>query len=389
MCVLPVAPRARVGFYTLNKKQRVLQMEAHTADAIIADFLAQRSNLTHGSNIRRVAKKYQVDIEALASLAIVTYRVPDLTDPAKRAQLPPSQHKTIAGLLLQGCAQAEDPLAIVHIMTAVYLSTVTAEPAYKEIARLFPQSELVQYRKTLEKIGSQAQSIALGPEALTLQGLFLEKEGQRQKAQAAYEEAVKLCHFKFNPRARHPMQIPLITPWNALGYLLKSDQDPSVRLQAKTYFEKGAFEGDDPLSYYELSAFEERTSTNWLQYTSKAAASGHREAMVNLAAFYQDASTDSSPVLADSKLKSALGWLTGWKSGSAAALAREWLQAAANVGHKPSLFRLADHYEATGDHERAREALRRVLDPPGSAERGEEWPQLVQQARKRLAGIRT
>ena len=50
-----VDKRARLGFYTLNKKQDVLKIEAHTADAIITDFLAQRSNLDHGSNIRRLA----------------------------------------------------------------------------------------------------------------------------------------------------------------------------------------------------------------------------------------------------------------------------------------------------------------------------------------------
>lgn len=273
-------------------------------------------------------------------------------------------------------------------MTAVYLSTQTANPVYKEIVGLIPQSEIPQYRKTLEKIGSQAQSIALGPEALTLQGLFLEKEGQKQKARVAYEEAIKRSHFKFNPRARHPMQLPLITPWNALGYLLKSDKDANTQKQAKTYFEKGALEGDDPLSYFELAAFEERASAKWLHYTSKAAASGHREAMVNLASFYHDVSLQPLRILADSKIKSALSWLMGWKDGSAAALAREWLGAAANVGHKPSLVKLADYYEANGDMERARETLRRVLDPPISAERGEEWPLLVQQAGKRLAGIR-
>lgn len=51
-----VDKRARLGFYTLNKKQNVLHIEAHTADAIIADMLAQRRNLDPGSNIRRLAK---------------------------------------------------------------------------------------------------------------------------------------------------------------------------------------------------------------------------------------------------------------------------------------------------------------------------------------------
>ncbi|CAO2651559.1 Nn.00g041290.m01.CDS01 [Neocucurbitaria sp. VM-36] len=379
--------RNRMGFYTLSNKQGVLKMDANKAASIIADFLHQKSNMDHGSNIRRLVKKYHVDLEDLTSLAIVTFKIPDLSDPEKKAMLPPSQHKIISGQLLQGCAQAEDPLAIVHVLTAVYSNSSSADPASREIALLFPQTEISKYRGILEKLGSKAKSIALGPDVLTLQGSFLERDGQREKAIDFYKEAVLRSHLKFEPGSRHPMQFPLVDPWNALGFLLKRSRDPSDQAQAKVYFEKGALEGDDPLSYYELAAFEPKGSTKWLQYTSKAAASGHRQAMVNLADFYQEVSSEHSPVLADKRMQQALNWLLGWKPGSAASFAREWLQASANCGHKPSMLKLADYYETRGEHERAKEQLRQVLEPPVSANQVEEWPQLVHLAKKRLAGV--
>jgi hypothetical protein len=333
-----------------------------------------------------IPAEYKLDIEDIASIAIVTMRIPDLSDPSKRGQLPPSQHKPLAAAMLQGCAQREDPLAIMQILTATYLAEYTGEIQYKDIASLFPKGEIATYRKTLEKLCAKAKSFQLGPEALTLQGLLLEKSGQHEHAKKCYLEAVTLSTIAYIPYRRHPMQLPLIAPWNALGYLLSADKDPKVRLQAKTYFAQGALEGDDPLSYYELAQLEERTDPKWLQYTSKAAASGHRQATVDLAAFYQSASAAKSPVLASSSMRTALSWLLGWRRGSAASLAREWLQAASIMGHKPSTMQLAEYWESVGDKDRARECWRRLSEP--SRGRGEEWPQLMQVAKRRLAGMK-
>lgn len=328
-----------------------------------------------------------MDLENITSLAMTTFKISDLSDPERRAQLPPSQHKPTSGYLLQGCAQAEEPLAIVHILTAVYLSSTSPDLGPREIAGLFPQSEIAKYRKTLEMLSQKAKTFALGPDVLTLQGLFLEKEGHRQKARALFEEALLRSHLRFTPGSRHPMQLPLITPWNALGYLLRADKNPAVQAQAKEYFLRGAREADDPLSCYECSIDESKTNPDWLQYTSRAAASGHRQATVNLAEFYQEVSVKNSPVLEHTPMRKALSWLLGWKRDSAATLAKEWLQAAANMGHKPAMLQLANHYEALGDSEQAKQQLRQLLEPPRSATQSEEWPQLVQLAKKRLAGV--
>jgi hypothetical protein len=333
--------------------------------------------------------EYRVSIEDLASLAIVTFIIPDLTDAKKKAMLPPSIHPRLASMILQGCAQEQDSLAVVQIMTAVYLADSSMVASYKEFASLFPQSEIAQYRRILEQLGAKSKTFALGPEVLTLQGLFLEREGKREKAEALYLEAVERCHFKYNPKARHPMQLPLPTPWNALAYLLKSDPSPDRQAQAKTYFKRGAVEGDDPLSYYELASLEERTSPEWLQYTSKAAASGHREAAADLAEFYREATSPDSPVLVDSKMRKTLDWWLGWKSARAATLSQEWLQAASVMGHKPSTLKLAEYYQSVGDENGAKEQLRKLIEPPSSANQMEEWPRLVQIGKNRLASIKT
>jgi TPR repeat protein len=299
--------------------------------------------------------------------------------------LPPSQHKTIAGLLLQGCAENEEPLAVKHILTAVYLNNWTLETGARDIALLFPRSEIPKYQKTLEKLASKDD-----PEAMTLQGLFAERDGQPAKARALYEKALQIKWvFQYVAGSRHPAQLPIIAPWNALGYLLKTDKDPATRAQAKLAFEQGANKGDDPLSYYELAAFQDRSSVEWLRSISKAAASGHREAMVELANFYRDVNSKDSPLLQSSQLRKALNWLLNWRQNSAEQLAIEWFEAAGIAGHKAAMLQLADLYEASGDREKARATLQRIVEPATDARAIEEFPQIVHQAKGRLSGIRT
>lgn len=318
----------------------------------------------------------------------MTYSIPDLSDPAKRAMLPPSQHKTNAGLILQGCADIEDPLAIKHIMTAVYLNTHTTAPGARDIALLFPKSEIIKYRKSLENVKLAGKD---DPEALTLHGLFLEKEGQPAKARALYQTALQTPWvYQYSVQARHPAQLPVMAPWNALGYLLKDSKDPVAREQAKEAFEQGATKGDDPLSYYELSFFHDRSSVSWLKCVSKAAASGHREAMFQVAQFYRDLSLDSSLKLGNRSggLKAALDWLLGWQKGSEARLAVEWFEAAGEAGHKRALLDLADWYEASGNKGEAKEVLQRIVEP-NEGGKEEEFPDVVHKAKERLSGIRT
>ncbi|XPT03320.1 hypothetical protein M3J09_012414 [Ascochyta lentis] len=380
-----VDKKGRFGWYALTKKQGVLLVERDKAEAIYNDFVAHKDKKEYGKLVKQFTTKYGVSLEDMAGLALVTYTIPELSDPTKRAMLPPSQHKTVAGLILQGCAENEEPLAIKHIMTAVYLNAHTTAPGARDIALLFPKSEILKYQKTLEKLASKDD-----PEALTLQGLFAEKDNQPAKARLLYEKALKVSWvFTYAPGARHPAQLPITAPWNALGCLLKNDKDPAIRAQAQHAFEQGANKADDPLSYFELAAFFDRSSVEWLKCISKAAASGHREAMVRLAEFYRDTATKDAPILeADrsGKLRQALDWVLSWRPGSAEKLAVEWYEAAGSAGHKAALLQLADWYECLGEKGKAREVLQRVVAPVAGVE---EWPQAVHQAKGRLSGIRT
>lgn len=290
--------------------------------------------------------------------------------------------------MLKGCAKLEDPLTITYFMTAIYSAEAGEHPKARAIVFNISSNELAEYHEILLRLGAKSAKIALGPDVLTLQGLFLERDGKIDEAEAAYTQAVQRASFKFNPRARHPMALPLIAPWNALGQLLKSSQDPGRREKAKEYFRRGAIEGDDPLSCLELAAMEKKGSLEWLKYTSRVAASGHRDSMVELATFYEEASKPKSSLLAASATRKALDWLLEWKSNSVVRVAREWQRAAARMGHKPSLLDLADDSRSRGDLEGEKQYLRALTEPPSQPGQIEEWPQLAQIGRQRLSGIR-
>lgn len=290
--------------------------------------------------------------------------------------------------MLQGCAELDDPLTITHVMASIYYGESGDNPKAKAKMSAFRPGSLAGYHESLSRLAARSSKIALGPELLTLQGLFLEKEGKIDEAEAIYTQAVQRVSFKYNPKSRHPMMMPLITPWNALGQLLRSSQDPGKREKAKEYFRRGAKEGDDPVSCLELAAMEKRGSAEWLKYTSKVAASGHRDSMVELAAFCEEASKPGSALLAASTTRKALDWLLGWRKDSMAMFALEWQRAAAMMGHKPLLLKLADDRRAKGELEEEKVLLRALTQPPSQPGQVEEWPQLAQIGRQRLAGIR-
>lgn len=321
----------------------------------------------------------------------MTFSIPDLSDPAKRAMLPPSQHKTTAGLMLQGCADIQDPLAIKHILAAVYLHTYTTFPNVRDTALLFPKSAIQQYRQTLATLQLAGNP---DPEALTLHGQFLEQENRPADARALYERALQLPWiYAYNVRARHPAQLPVPAPWIALGALLKAAPDASASAAAaRAAFELGAEKGDDPLAWYELSLFHAERGAHWLKCVSKAAASGHREAMLQVARFYRDLSAGGIALEAKGgALKAALDWLLGWRAGGApgaARLAEEWFEAAGGAGHKGAMLELADWCEARGRGDEARRLLGRIVEPDESG-KDEEFAAAVHQAKGRLSGVRT
>lgn len=308
--------------------------------------------------------EYNVDLESVASLALVTYKIPDFSDPEKRARLPSSQHKTVASQMLDGCAYNNDPLSIVHILTATHLADTTSDRAARDITGFFPRKDILAWRGMLDGLCENSQKIALGPDALTLKALLLQSEGQKQEAQDLLLLAIKRSTLQYQPGSRHPMQYPLMAPWNAIGYLLMSSKDPRDHGLAKTYFEMGATEADDPLSCHELSLFEPELSEKRLKYMSKAAASGHREAIVNLARFYTRMDENPSIIQSDDKLSKTLNWLTRWKKDALKSFSVEWLKVASSIGHEPSTTQLIQLGSVSGDKNGAKEYPSQTIEKP-------------------------
>ena len=88
----------------MSNKERVLLMDPHKADSIIADFLHRKKQYGPWQQYPTIDRKfvsaiymldhmlilleYRVDIENLSSLAIVTFKIPDVTDRKQKALLP-------------------------------------------------------------------------------------------------------------------------------------------------------------------------------------------------------------------------------------------------------------------------------------------------------------
>lgn len=278
-----------------------------------------------------------------------------------------------------------------HLLTAVYLATHTASPlpAAREMASHIPRSSIPTLRRTLESLKLAGQA---DPEALTLLGLFLEAENQPAKARKAYEAALEVKWvYAYSPQARHPAQLPIPPPWIALGYLLRGSRDAEGKALARGVFEQGAKKGDDPLACWEYASYLEKEKEGergeWLQFVSKAAASGQREAMLGLARFYRELAPSAGGKEAGRGLAGSLDWLLRWKKGSELRLAREWYDAAGRAGQKEALMELAEWYSADGEGGKAVSILEKIVEP---AEKGEEeFPQVVQRARRMLGGLRT
>ena len=218
---------------------------------------------------------------------------------------------------------------------------------------------------------------------MTLQGKFLELAGKTQEAKYFYRKALEKYDTKIHRGYPHPMALPWLTPWMELVNLEQASQTPSSEkiLEALNF---GALKADDPMAYYKLASLQETRSPEWLAYMSKAAASGHSEAMYTLGQFYLQANEQPAVSFQSAGFKKAAKFLTSWKRNATAKFAMEWFKAAGMGGHKPALMEMAQLHEKEGAKEEVRTCLRAVLNEPLNGGK-EQWPQLVMQARQRLA----
>ncbi|KAJ4294165.1 hypothetical protein N0V90_007855 [Kalmusia sp. IMI 367209] len=327
-------------------------------------------------SIAEIKSEYKIRVVNIAYLAIPLFRVPDVKD--SKAQLPPSQQGPVAAGILRACSAAKDLTSTLQILNAVYYSSNGFDiPQAVDIARLFTANDISDCKKMLAQLAEEGNA-----HAMTLHGRFLEQSGKTQEARDLYVKALEKYDTKIHRGYPHPMALPWLTPWMALVNLQTANTTSESISKVKEALEFGALKADDPMAYYRLANLQEPKSHNWLAYMSKAAASGHSDAMYRLGQFYLDVHADPSGFLNHAKFRSALKFMTSWRQTGALNFAKEWFNAAAIGGHKPSILQLVDLYG--GDKEKQRVYLRAMLeDPPKGVK--EEWPHLVMQARKRLA----
>ncbi|KAH7117825.1 hypothetical protein B0J11DRAFT_536800 [Dendryphion nanum] len=371
---------ARKSFYLQCHTAGLISMTYQEADDIVAEFLAARKR-GPGQNVATdIATKYDLEVSDITKLAIATFRIPGKSDPS--GYVPPSEHDEIAKEILLSCSRAYDSDATIEILNSVYWGPSLV--AARKIACKFSAVETKESRGYLEALAKNEDT-----SAMTLLGIILEKEGNKRRARELYEAALRLQEsIKFDPSKVHQLSLPRITPWNALGMLLLSDKNPKSQEQAKEVFKRGALEGEDPFSYFHLASFEEKSSGPWLQYMSKAAASGHSEAMLNVGLFYVNAASDGTQMikpeyLEDSILSKALKWLTESPRYDPENVGIEWLQLAAQANYKPAMWELAQIWEAQGNREMVIKYLRGIVASPPKGT-PEKWPELVDDANRSL-----
>lgn len=320
-------------------------------------------------------------------LAIPLFRVPDVNDTT--AQLPPSQQAHTAAAILLACSAAGDVQATLQILNAAYYSKNGYNiPQAAEIARFFSPSDINNCMLTLEKLAGGGGGNA-GPtgdaNAMTLHGKFLELAGKKQEAKNFYEKALEKYDTKIHRGYPHPMALPWLTPWMELVTLERSQKEPSL-VKIKEALEFGALKADDPMAYYQLALFQQKRTPSWLAYMSKAAASGHSEAMFTLGHFYLSVNEKPASYL-KAGFQKALNFMTSWKRAGPADLAMDWFRAAALGGHKPAMMEIAElHTKSGASPELVKNCLRDVLQAPPKGKQ-EEWPHLVTQAQRQLAAM--
>lgn len=222
------------------------------------------------------------------------------------------------------------------------------------------------------------------PLAMVLLAQMLVAEGQHGRALPLLEAATSQLSAAASAPAPAPAEPgsrasdpgedadePAVTPpWTALGNLRLRLGDPQGAREA---FEVGAFKGDDPAAYFYLAAFEAAHTAAWLEYTTKAAASGHVEAAFGLGRFYslpdaEAAAIGDAAVRAELRRRDGTGERRAPLSGRMR-WAVEWLSVAAAACHMPSILYSARLAWRLGARAEAVAVLNTVLKGDGEVVR--------------------
>jgi TPR repeat protein len=339
-----------------------------------------------GVNGTNIYLEYKTDLSEITRLAHGLYVIRSKSDDVGRKR--PTSCKRVSKNLFIALSRAKEPTATLHILRALYLSPY--HRGAKEVARNFSLLEIKAARQVLEELATEKH-----PDAMTLLGLFWEKEGLRQQAQIMYEEAMKLQSLDFDADAdANTPGFQQIAPWNALGLLLQAEKDPESQQRAIEAFRHGALKADDPVSYYHLALLIKEGSGEWLEYMHKAAGSGHQDAMHALGKYYIGVNPKDAAEMKDKKLTRLLKWIFNLGPNRAKLLGAEWLTEASLEGHKPSMMTLASYLETSKDpakesevREKVKEMLEKVIAPT-DGDKTEQWPELVKEASMRLQELK-
>ncbi|KAF2497567.1 hypothetical protein BU16DRAFT_616188 [Lophium mytilinum] len=339
----------------------MISMPAREAEILIQEY--------QSCTLQELRERYEYPLEAYSPLARLLLRIPDK-----------SINNTGRRLILE-CSAANDPLA-----TLIILGSLRRKDGW---AREIPKAEILHARQHLKALAHQESS----PDAMVLVGLDLRAQNRDKEARVLFESALRKVsagemldvnsgvtgdklQFKVDQVRGHDL-LPIPAPWIALGKLLLEKGDLEA---AKAVLHDGALKADDPMAYFYLAECGEMYSDEWLEYMTKAAASGHPDAMFHMGNFYaqskQQAKESVGPtgyhhlkgLDAYRSWKAGPGWLRSLPGlpkdlalSGREAMAVEWYLLAFEDAHRPAAVALAQILRRKSAWWAAAEALRDVL----------------------------
>jgi TPR repeat protein len=219
-------------------------------------------------------------------------------------------------------------------------------------------------------------------DALTLLGRMYENKGLVGEATKLYEAATKLIEAEKSakpaepanptPMARDPDWVAMPHAATLLGELhLNKLGDWQTGEQ---YFKTAALEGDDPYAYWVLADLDHQEqgkyTAKWLEYTTKAAASGYGPAAFALGQFYykpieelKNEDADEECLRNRSELES-VPFYSRKPSDRGVTIALEWYSIAFSTGHLDAGARLSRHYNKNGQYLKWYDILQKIHSAP-------------------------
>ncbi|KAF2751313.1 hypothetical protein M011DRAFT_473807 [Sporormia fimetaria CBS 119925] len=365
-----------------RERRSNVDFKPEVAEAFVTDFALLPGSSDAVEEVQRLAKKHKLRLTQVNEIAHAIWKTPDVRSKTQVVSLP---HKPIARRIWLALSGARERNSTIWLQQVKYMRTT--HPAAILADKEFTAADYRSCRHHLEELADAEDA-----HAMTLLGQLLVEEKQPERAKELFEDAISLYQKQVKPGyTEYLAQVP---PWNCLGILSLSENTPESLDDAKRAFATGALKCDDPVSYYCLAKhFEPKHTSTWLKYMTKAAGRGHTDAMYAVADFYLLAETGEEPggklrqlLVADSKLSRALRWLTeSYRKGKGGPkeVANEWLVVAAEMGHKPSMIRLAENLVEAGKMDAAKRWYEAAASPPQTGTE-EKWPELAVQAKRSL-----